>query len=118
MFSPRDVQLAVFERQIEIAKKTRKPLFLHERDAHEAFIGVLRKHRPTLTNKIVVHCFTGSLEQVKEYLELDCYIGFTGFICDEREGRGAHLKRVVQAVPLNRIMIETDGIDVCVVWVY
>jgi TatD DNase family protein len=109
MYSPQDVQIAVFERQIEIAKKCSKPLFLHERDAHEAFVGILRKHRPTLRNNIVVHCFTGTLEQMKEYIALDCYIGFTGFICDEREGRGAHLKRVVQATPVDRIMIETDG---------
>jgi TatD DNase family protein len=56
-----------------------------------------------------VHCFTGSLDECRAYVDLGCHIGLTGFICDEREGRGAHLAEVAAAIPLDRLLIETDG---------
>jgi TatD DNase family protein len=55
----------------------------------------------------VIHCFTGEAEALNAYLDLDCHIGITGWICDER--RGAHLRRLVPRIPLHRLMIETDA---------
>ena len=105
-FSSRKAQIASFEAHIEMAIATRLPMFLHERDAHKTFFEILKSYREKLSN-IVVHCFTGQRDALHKYIELDCHIGFTGWICDER--RGAHLLSMIKDVPLNRIMIETDA---------
>ena len=105
-YSPRDVQLQVFERQLQIAVDVQKPLFLHQRDAHEDFIALLRRYRDKVP-AAVVHCFTDTGEALRDYLALDCHIGITGWICDER--RGTHLRELVREIPANRLMIETDA---------
>ncbi|MFT4798755.1 MAG: TatD DNase family protein [Candidatus Azotimanducaceae bacterium] len=105
-FSDRDDQAYSFISHIELAKKLELPMFLHERDAHPTFHDLLAPHRAQL-DAIVVHCFTGSEAALDAYLDLDCYIGITGWICDER--RGQHLKELVSRIPLDRIMIETDS---------
>ncbi|MEO8998398.1 MAG: TatD family hydrolase [Rhodanobacter sp.] len=105
-YSPRDVQLQVFERQLQIAVDLQKPLFLHQRDAHGDFIALLRRYRDKVPGA-VVHCFTDTGEALRDYLALDCHIGITGWICDER--RGTHLRELVREIPANRLMIETDA---------
>ena len=105
-YSPRDVQLQVFERQLQIAVDVGKPLFLHQRDAHHDFIALLKKYRDKVP-AAVVHCFTDTHEALHDYLALDCHIGITGWICDER--RGTHLREFVRDIPANRMMIETDA---------
>ncbi len=105
-FSPRDAQRMVFQAHLEIAAKNGLPLFLHERDASEDFINILEQHRSHL-NYIVVHCFTGSAEALAAYIELDCHIGITGWLADER--RGQHLIPLIETIPLDRLMIETDA---------
>ena len=105
-FSPRDVQREVFERHIGIAKATGAPMFLHMRDAHDDFIAILKQARGDLGN-VVVHCFTGEREQLYDYLDLDCHIGITGWICDER--RGTHMKSFLSEIPEDRLMVETDS---------
>jgi len=55
----------------------------------------------------VVHCFTGTGEELDHYLSLGCYIGITGWICDER--RGSHLQALVKNIPSDRLLLETDG---------
>ena len=105
-YSPRDVQLQVFESQLQIAADLRKPLFLHQRDAHADFIALLRRYRDRVP-AAVVHCFTDTGEALRDYLALDCHIGITGWICDER--RGTHLRELVRTIPANRLMIETDA---------
>ena len=104
--SPRDAQLAAFERQLAIAADVGKPLFLHQRDAHADFLALLRAWRDRVP-AVVVHCFTDTAEALADYLALDCHIGITGWICDER--RGTHLRELVRAIPANRLMIETDA---------
>jgi TatD DNase family protein len=105
-FSPRDVQRKVFEAQLQIGIDAGLPMFLHLRDAHDDFLAILRAFRDRLGD-VVVHCFTGSREELHEYLDLDCHIGITGWICDER--RGVHLKEFVPDIPSSRLMIETDA---------
>ena len=105
-FSPRPAQRKAFERQLELAVDCDKPVFLHQRDAHEDFIAILREFRPQLS-QAVVHCFTDTREAMRDYLALDCHIGITGWICDER--RGHHLKEFVQEIPADRLLIETDA---------
>ncbi|WP_341939368.1 TatD family hydrolase [Marinimicrobium sp. C2-29] len=105
-FSPRDAQLHCFEAQLSLAAELGKPVFLHQRDAHEAFMPILRRYRDRLPGA-VVHCFTGSGEELDDYLALDCHIGITGWLCDER--RGGELRELVSRIPAERLMIETDA---------
>jgi TatD DNase family protein len=103
-FSPRDLQRRAFGWQLELAKAAGKPLFLHQRDAHEDFLAILREHRVT---RGVAHCFTAAEKERDAYLDLGLHIGITGWINDER--RGLHLREVVRGVPANRLMLETDA---------
>ena len=105
-FSPRPTQLEAFRRQLEIAALVGKPVFLHQRDAHEDFVAILREYRTRLAGG-VAHCFTAGLDEARTYLDLDLYIGITGWICDER--RGHHLREVVRHIPTDRLLIETDA---------
>ncbi|WP_145948761.1 TatD family hydrolase [Paenibacillus sp. Y412MC10] len=105
-FSPRDVQRRWFEEQLRLAEELDMPLFLHERDASADFAAMLKDH-PALIQRAVVHCFTGSAEELYTYLEMGLHIGITGWICDER--RGGHLRELVREIPLDRLMIETDA---------
>jgi TatD DNase family protein len=105
-FSPREHQRHAFERQLQIAVDTGKPLFLHQRDAHDDFIALLREVRDQL-HEVVVHCFTGTQAEMHECLDLDCHIGITGWICDER--RGTHMQAYMADIPADRLMIETDA---------
>ena len=105
-FSPKDQQIAAFEAQIELAAELGKPLFLHERDAFQTEIEILRSHRDSIQNA-VIHCFTGDKQALFGYLDLDLHIGITGWVCDER--RGLDLAKIVSNIPLNRLMVETDA---------
>jgi TatD DNase family protein len=105
-FSPRDAQRSAFVAQLEIAAAAGKPVFLHQRDAHEDFVAILAEHRRALKGGIA-HCFTGGPRELEAYLELDLSIGITGWVSDER--RGSALREAVPLVPADRIMIETDA---------
>ncbi|MEG3192938.1 TatD family hydrolase [Lysobacter sp. D1-1-M9] len=105
-FSPRPAQRRAFELQLQIAVDTAKPLFLHQRDAHDDFMAMMRQFDGQL-GAAVVHCFTGSREELFDYLDQDWHIGITGWLCDER--RGLHLRELVKSIPANRLMIETDA---------
>jgi TatD DNase family protein len=105
-YSPQDDQINAFQCQLELAASLGKPVFLHQRDAHETFVKFLQEYRSRL-GKIVVHCFTDSKSALLDYLDLDCHIGITGWVCDER--RGVELQQLVPFIPLDRLMIETDS---------
>ncbi|HEX7339183.1 MAG TPA: TatD family hydrolase [Rhodanobacteraceae bacterium] len=105
-FSPRAAQLAAFEKQLAIAVDLGMPVFLHQRDAHDDFIALLKQARDALP-AVVVHCFTDTRRALHDYLDLDCHIGITGWICDER--RGTHLAGLVRDIPADRLMLETDA---------
>ena len=105
-YSPRDVQEAVFERQLALAAELGMPVFLHQRDAHEGFMAILRRHRDALP-RAVVHCFTGTAAELEDYLDLDLYVGITGWVCDER--RGHHLHPLLPRIPAQRLMLESDS---------
>ena len=105
-FSPREAQVAAFRHQLELAIEVRKPVFLHQRDAHADFLAILRQYRSRLVGG-VAHCFTDGLAQARDYLDLDLHIGITGWISDER--RGLHLREVVPHIPRDRLLIETDA---------
>jgi TatD DNase family protein len=105
-FSPRPAQRRAFERQLQLAVDTRKPQFLHQRDAHADFMAMMRGFDGTL-GPAVVHCFTGTRAELFDYLDRDWHVGITGWLCDER--RGQHLRELVKHIPALRLMIETDA---------
>lgn len=105
-FSPRPAQRRAFEMQLQTATEIGKPLFLHQRDAHADFLAMMANFEGRL-GPAVVHCFTGTREELYDYLDRDWYIGITGWLCDER--RGQHLRELVRDIPANRLMIETDA---------
>ena len=105
-FSPRPAQRKAFERQLEIAAETGKPLFLHQRDAHVDFMAVMKAFDGRL-GPAGVHCFTGTRAELFDYLDRDWHVGITGWLCDER--RGQHLRELVKHIPADRLMIETDA---------
>ena len=100
-----DEQIYAFNEQIKLAIKFNKPLFLHQRESHEDFIKVLKNYTVDLP-PCVVHCFTGTQDELDAYLELDFFIGLTGWICDER--RNKDLRSSIKNIPLDKLMIETD----------
>ncbi|WP_348760636.1 TatD family hydrolase [uncultured Salinisphaera sp.] len=103
--SPRADQHTAFVAQLQIAADTGLPVFLHQRESHADFRAILAEHRDTLGD-VVVHCFTDNETALADYLALDCHIGITGWVCDER--RGADLYAIVRDIPDDRLMIETD----------
>jgi TatD DNase family protein len=105
-FSPRPLQRTWFERQVRLAIELGLPLFLHERDAAEAFLEVLDACGPA-PEQVIVHCFTGDGATLQQYLRRGFYIGITGWICDERRGR--HLQELVKQIPRERLLLETDA---------
>jgi TatD DNase family protein len=105
-YSPHAAQRAAFIAQLELAAELKQPLFLHQRDAHGDFIAILREYRKNL-REICVHCFTDTRAALDDYLALDCHIGITGWICDERRGRDLYENS--RAIPDDRLMIETDA---------
>lgn len=104
-FSPRPLQEKWFAAQVALAEELQMPLFLHERDAHQRFCEILSANRRN--TPAVLHCFTGTREELKACLDLGLHIGITGWICDER--RGTHLRELVREIPPDRLMIETDA---------
>jgi TatD DNase family protein len=105
-FSPPSAQRAAFILQLEIAAECRKPVFLHQRDAHADFAAILRDFHGSLSGG-VAHCFTGGEADLDEYLALGLHIGITGWISDER--RGLDLRAAVPRIPADRLLLETDA---------
>ncbi|GAA5095205.1 TatD family hydrolase [Chryseobacterium ginsengisoli] len=105
-FSPRPVQERCYRAQLELSIEVNKPLFLHERSAFKRFNEITDEYLSKLP-KAVVHCFTGTLNEAKTYLDKGFYFGFTGAISDDK--RFKHLEDVIKYVPLDRMMIETDA---------
>jgi len=105
-YSPRQDQLKAFVAQLELAADKQLPVFLHQRDAHGDFVKILQRWRHKLVNA-VVHCFTDGPEELRAYLDMDLYVGVTGWVCDEKRGRA--LRQAVPLIPEQRLMIETDA---------
>jgi TatD DNase family protein len=105
-FSTRENQRLAFRAQLELAAELGLPVFLHQREAHTAFIADLEPFRQKLAGG-VAHCFTGGPEELAACLALDLHIGITGWVCDER--RGEALRAAVPGIPRDRLLIETDA---------
>jgi len=100
-------QTECFEKQVKIAKKMERPLILHVRKAHDQVAKILRKN--SFTHKGIVHCYSGSKQQAKKYLELGFKLGIGGVITYDRSHR---LQRIVSDLPLTCFVLETDAPDI------
>jgi TatD DNase family protein len=98
----REVQKTAFRKQMEIAKELRLPVVIHDREAHEDTLKIMKEFPEV---KGVVHCFSGSVEFAKQCLELGYYIGFTGVITFKNAKK---IIEVAKIVPLDRMLVETD----------
>lgn len=105
-FSTPENQITAFTAQLDIAVELQKPVFLHEREAFDTQYPLLKNYREKICGG-VVHCFTGNTDQLKCYLDLDFYIGITGWVCDPK--RGSELYELVKTIPSDRLLIETDA---------
>lgn len=106
MYSPRKVQEHWFIRQLELGAELQLPMIFHERDSRGRFLEILRANwQPD--RKGVVHCFSGSASDLKAYLDMGLYIGITGILTLKE--RGQALRKMVQNIPAERLLVETDA---------
>lgn len=96
------LQIDYFEKQILMANKLSLPILVHDREAHNDTLNLLRKHKP----KGVVHCFSGSLEMAEEILKLGMFIGVGGVVTFKNAKK---LVEVVENIPLESLLLETDA---------
>ncbi|WP_123042675.1 TatD family hydrolase [Cohnella candidum] len=102
--SPKETQHVVFREQIRLARKVRKPIVIHNRDAHEDIVRILREEKAEEVGGIM-HCFSGSWETAKMCLDMNFDISFGGPVTF----KNARVpKEVLAKVPMDRILIETD----------
>ena len=102
---PHDKQKECFIRQIEIAKKLKMPVIIHDRDAHGDTVDIL-KNADAKSVGGVLHCFSGSREMAKDVLDMGFYIAFGGTLTFKNARRSVE---VAEYVPLDRIVLETDA---------
>jgi TatD DNase family protein len=101
--SPKGMQIESFEMGLDLAKRKRLPVVIHERDARDDTISVIRN--ADLWQSIVLHCFHGDLDSARQYLDLDAYLGIGGILTYPRN----HVFRdAVRYIPESRILMETD----------
>ncbi|MBF0451221.1 MAG: TatD family hydrolase [Candidatus Magnetomorum sp.] len=106
MFSPSKIQEKWFLRQLEIAEEKNLPIIFHERDSKGRFLEMIRSYDPD-ERKGVVHCFSGSKKELKGYLDLNYDIGITGILTLHK--RGEYLRGLIDYIPKERVVIETDA---------
>lgn len=104
-FSPKECQIHAFEEQLELAYELGLPLVLHIREAHSEAINVIRNFGKTVIG--VAHCFTGTWDEAKKWLELGFYIGIAGIVTFE--SKAENVKEVAEKVPIDKLLIETDA---------
>ena len=100
--TPKPLQLRVFEEQIKLSLDLDMPLVVHDREAHGDVFDLLRKYRPNA----LVHCFSGSVELMREAMRLGCYISLGGVVTFKN---ARHSIEVAREIPLDRLLLETDA---------
>ena len=100
---PRDLQKEVFRAQLQLAKVLDLPVIVHDREAHQDCLSIVREH-PQVTG--VYHCYSGSLEDAKVLVKLGWMLSFTGVITYKNARKALE---VIDWLPMDRIMIETDS---------
>jgi TatD DNase family protein len=103
---PKEAQLPVFTRQLEIAATARMPVIIHTRDAWEDTMSVLRDHWAGNGLPCVMHCFTGDVDQARECLDLGFYLAFGGVTTFLK---AAGIREAARITPAERLLLETDS---------
>jgi TatD DNase family protein len=103
--SPREAQKIWFAKQISLARNVKKPIIVHDRDAHEDTLNILKSENAKDVGG-VLHCFTGSIEMAREVMELGFMISIAGPVTFKNANR---LLDVVKFIPDDRLLIETDS---------
>ncbi len=98
----RDAQLRLFEQQLQMANELSLPVIVHDREAHEDTLRLLKQYKP----RGVVHCFSGSVEMAKEVLKLGMYIGLGGAVTFKNAVKPVEVAKIV---PQDRLLVETDA---------
>jgi TatD DNase family protein len=104
-FPPLQDQIPWFQAQIALAERFRLPLFVHERLAHAQTMDLLS----TTTVPVLIHCFTGTVDELRAYVERGYYVSFSGYICKEDLDATLECLTTKDILPLDRLMIETDA---------
>lgn len=105
--SPRDIQMEVFKKQIELAAKLNLPIVIHSRDAHKDTFDTLKEaHEKYPDMKVLIHCYSSSVEMMREYMKLGFYIALGGVVTFKNS---VTPKEVAKEVPLSRLLLETDS---------
>jgi len=100
--APREKQIEVLEKQIELANELQLPVIIHDRESHEDILNILKKYKP----RGVVHCFSGSVEMMREVVKLGMFIGLGGAVTFKNAKKPVEVAR---EVPSDRLLIETDA---------
>ncbi len=104
--SPREIQRAVFIRQMEVARHARKPIVIHTREAGPETIDLLEEHwRPSGLGGIM-HCFSGDDEQAQRSIECGCMVAFGGMLTFKRSDE---LRQTAARLPIDCLLLETDA---------
>ena len=104
--SAHEQQEYAFDAQLALAAELNMPVFLHCREAHARFAAVLAPWLPKLPGAMI-HCFTGTRDELEACLEMGLSVGITGWVCDER--RGLELRELLPLIPAERLLLETDA---------
>jgi len=106
-YSPEEQQMSTFKEQVQLAVTYNKALLVHERESHQQILDVLNEFKSL--PPVVMHCFTGTAEQIKTYVAKGFYIGVTGFVCKEKHG--ADLRAAIKdgTLPLKNILVQTNA---------
>lgn len=104
-FSPRDVQKKWFRKQLQLAKSMNLPVIIHDREANQDVLDILKEEQSFETG-VLMHCYSGSAELARQYIKLGAYLSIAGPVTFKNARK---LLEVVEAVPLDRLLIETDS---------
>merc|ERR1712129_594539 len=94
-----------FEQHIEIAIKMKKKLYIHERQAHKQLVETLERYRFPPSN-VLIHCFTGSGEELLKYVEDGYHLSLSGYITKKKNGK--EIRSMIHKIPVKMMMIESD----------
>ena len=106
MYSPREDQEKWFHKQIETAGRLDLPMIFHERDSNGRFFEILKSHGKEIS-KGIVHCFSGTSQELEQYLNFGLFIGLTGIVTMKERGRA--LRKMIPDIPVDRLVVETDA---------
>ena len=100
------IQIKLFLEHIKASRELNLPLIVHTRAAENETYNILKKENKNRDLKILIHCFTGSVDFAKKILDLNCYISASGIVTFKKS---SELRKAFEIVPLERLLVETDS---------